>query len=221
MLRQPRNAASGRCAAPFASRRCARPSSKTLALRQMQLSILVQDAGLRRVVRHDLVDPTDLRHHLRPRGRIPRSWFALIAAVAAPAAPINGRLVMRLGMRPLVRGAPPGLDAGGPAGGRADRPCASCRGGILGVLRLVRHGFSRWRGSPSAISTPSPSNPWATSRAWPPRSWGRWRRWAARRLGGGDRPILRRHADATDPGHGAFVPAIGALVMRFMPREIA
>jgi DHA1 family bicyclomycin/chloramphenicol resistance-like MFS transporter len=30
-------------------------------------------------------------------------WFALIALLAAPAAPINGRLVMRLGMRPLIR----------------------------------------------------------------------------------------------------------------------
>jgi DHA1 family bicyclomycin/chloramphenicol resistance-like MFS transporter len=30
-------------------------------------------------------------------------WFALIALLAAPAAPVNGRLVMRLGMRPLIR----------------------------------------------------------------------------------------------------------------------
>ncbi|MDG4648842.1 multidrug effflux MFS transporter [Roseibacterium sp. SDUM158017] len=30
-------------------------------------------------------------------------WFALIALLAAPAAPINGTLVMRLGMRPMIR----------------------------------------------------------------------------------------------------------------------
>jgi len=30
-------------------------------------------------------------------------YFALMAVAAAPAAPINGRLVMRFGMRPLVR----------------------------------------------------------------------------------------------------------------------
>jgi DHA1 family bicyclomycin/chloramphenicol resistance-like MFS transporter len=30
-------------------------------------------------------------------------WFALIALLAAPAGPVNGMLVMRLGMRPLIR----------------------------------------------------------------------------------------------------------------------
>jgi DHA1 family bicyclomycin/chloramphenicol resistance-like MFS transporter len=38
-------------------------------------------------------------------------WFALIALLAAPAAPINGQLVMRFGMRPMIRRAL-GLSAG-------------------------------------------------------------------------------------------------------------
>jgi DHA1 family bicyclomycin/chloramphenicol resistance-like MFS transporter len=32
-------------------------------------------------------------------------WFALIALLAAPSGPVNGVLVMRLGMRPMIRGA--------------------------------------------------------------------------------------------------------------------
>jgi DHA1 family bicyclomycin/chloramphenicol resistance-like MFS transporter len=75
---------------------------ETLALRQMQLSILVQTLVFGALFGtissiQPIFDDTYGRAASFPY------WFALIAAVAAPAAPINGALVIELGMRPLVR----------------------------------------------------------------------------------------------------------------------
>ena len=75
---------------------------ETLALRQMQLSIVVQTLVFGALFGtissiQPIFDETYGRAASFPY------WFALIAAVAAPAAPINGRLVIGLGMRPLVR----------------------------------------------------------------------------------------------------------------------
>jgi len=75
---------------------------ETLGLRQMQLSILVQTLifgllfGTISSI-HSIFDQSFDRAASFPY------WFALMALVAAPAAPINGILVIRLGMRPLVR----------------------------------------------------------------------------------------------------------------------
>ncbi|MEE4317152.1 MAG: multidrug effflux MFS transporter [Erythrobacter sp.] len=75
---------------------------ETLSLRQMQLSILVQTLVFGALFGtissiQPIFDDTYDRAASFPY------WFALIAAVAAPAAPINGKLVIGLGMRPLVR----------------------------------------------------------------------------------------------------------------------
>ncbi len=75
---------------------------ETLGLRQMQLSILVQTLIFGTLFGtissiHSIFDQSFDRAASFPY------WFALIALVAAPAAPINGILVVRLGMRPLVR----------------------------------------------------------------------------------------------------------------------
>jgi DHA1 family bicyclomycin/chloramphenicol resistance-like MFS transporter len=76
--------------------------TETLSLRQMQLSILVQTLIFGTLFGtissiQPIFDETFDRAASFP------FWFAFIAAVAAPAAPINGILVVRLGMRPLVR----------------------------------------------------------------------------------------------------------------------
>jgi len=75
---------------------------ETLGLKQMQLSILVQTLIFGMLFGtissiHSIFDESFGRAASFPY------WFALIALVAAPAAPINGILVIRLGMRPLVR----------------------------------------------------------------------------------------------------------------------
>jgi MFS transporter, DHA1 family, multidrug resistance protein len=77
---------------------------EALAHRQMQFSIVAQTliftalfASLSSI--QQVFDMTYGRAEGFPL------WFALIALLAAPAAPINGRLVMRLGMRPMIRGA--------------------------------------------------------------------------------------------------------------------
>jgi DHA1 family bicyclomycin/chloramphenicol resistance-like MFS transporter len=76
--------------------------TETLRLRQMQLSILVQTLifGILFGTISSIQPIFDAHYGLADSFPY---WFALIAAVAAPAAPINGRLVVRLGMRPLVR----------------------------------------------------------------------------------------------------------------------
>ncbi|MBF9047298.1 Bcr/CflA family efflux MFS transporter [Rhodobacterales bacterium LSUCC0031] len=75
---------------------------ETLIHRQMQLSILVQAcvfAGLF----GSLSSIQQIFDHTYDRGDSFPLWFGLIALAAAPAGPINGLLVMRLGMRPLIR----------------------------------------------------------------------------------------------------------------------
>ncbi len=101
MIRQPETL-------PPAARRPLRLSTlkaafvEALSLRQMQLSILVQTLvfgilfGTISSIHQIFADTYDRA------GEFPY-LFALIACVAAPAAPINGKLVIRLGMRPLVR----------------------------------------------------------------------------------------------------------------------
>ncbi|MBF9059007.1 MFS transporter [Rhodobacterales bacterium HKCCSP123] len=75
---------------------------ETLSLRQMQLSILVQTLVFGALFGTiSSIQPIFDDTYGRAAG-FPY-WFALIAAVAAPAAPVNGTLVVRLGMRPLVR----------------------------------------------------------------------------------------------------------------------
>jgi DHA1 family bicyclomycin/chloramphenicol resistance-like MFS transporter len=78
--------------------------AEALRLRQMQLSILVQTLVFGSLFGTiSSIQPIfDETYGLEASFPF---WFALIAAVAAPAAPINGVLVMRLGMRPLVRNA--------------------------------------------------------------------------------------------------------------------
>ncbi len=75
---------------------------EALSLRQMQLSILVQTLifGMLFGTISSIQQIFDLTY-----GRSENFpwYFAAIALLAAPCAPINGTLVMRLGMRPLVR----------------------------------------------------------------------------------------------------------------------
>ena len=76
--------------------------SETLRLRQMQLSILVQTLIFGTLFGTISSIQPIFDTVFDRAGSFP-FWFALIALVSAPAAPINGILVVRLGMRPLVR----------------------------------------------------------------------------------------------------------------------
>jgi len=73
-----------------------------LGLRQMQLSILVQTLifGALFGTISSIQQVFDITYD---RGAHFHYWFAFIALASAPAAPINGKLVIRLGMRPLIR----------------------------------------------------------------------------------------------------------------------
>lgn len=73
-----------------------------LTLPQMQLSILVQTLifGSLFGTISSIQQVFDLTYG---RGDSFHYWFFVIAVLAAPAAPINGKLVIRLGMRPLIR----------------------------------------------------------------------------------------------------------------------
>ncbi|MBF9050357.1 MFS transporter [Roseobacter sp. HKCCD9010] len=75
---------------------------EALSLRQMQFSIVVQTLifGALFGTLSSIQQVFDLTYD---RGAHFHFWFAAIALLAAPAAPLNGRLVMRLGMRPLIR----------------------------------------------------------------------------------------------------------------------
>lgn len=75
---------------------------ETLSVRQMRLSILVQTLifGSLFGMISSIQQVFDLTYGL---GETFPLWFALIALMAAPAAPLNGKLVIRYGMRPLVR----------------------------------------------------------------------------------------------------------------------
>ncbi|MEJ6394863.1 multidrug effflux MFS transporter [Gymnodinialimonas sp. 2305UL16-5] len=77
---------------------------EALSLRQMQLSILVQMLifGMLFGILSSIQQIFDLTYD---RGTHFHWYFAAIAVLSAPAAPINGRLVVKLGMRPLIRSA--------------------------------------------------------------------------------------------------------------------
>lgn len=70
--------------------------------RQMQLSILVQTMAFAALF-GALSSVQQIFDVTYARGETFHYWFAVIALLAAPAAPINGRLVVRLGMRPMIR----------------------------------------------------------------------------------------------------------------------
>lgn len=101
LLRQPETL-------PPAARRPLRPLSlwadlcEAMANRQMQRSILVQTLVFTALFGtiSSIQQVFDLTYE---RGESFPLWFAVIALVAAPAGPINGVLVMRFGMRPLIR----------------------------------------------------------------------------------------------------------------------
>jgi len=101
MLRQPETL-------PRQNRRALNPGAllaalkETLSLRQLQLSVLVQTlvfGALFGMI--SSIQP--IIGETYGRGESFHYWFALIALIVAPAAPINGKLVVRYGMRPLVR----------------------------------------------------------------------------------------------------------------------
>ncbi len=77
--------------------------SETLSLRQMQISILVQTCifGALFGTISSIQQVFDLTFE---RGDQFPFWFCAIALMAAPSGPINGRMVMRHGMRAMIRG---------------------------------------------------------------------------------------------------------------------
>ena len=77
--------------------------STALGMRQMQLSILVQTCvfGALFGVISSIQQVFDLSFG---RGAEFPFWFCAIALMAAPSGPINGKMVMRFGMRAMVRG---------------------------------------------------------------------------------------------------------------------
>lgn len=77
-------------------------AAEALAHRQMQLSILVQTCVFAALfgALSSVQQVFDMTYGLRDSFPY---WFALIAFLSAPAAPINGALVVKLGMRPLIR----------------------------------------------------------------------------------------------------------------------
>jgi len=79
-----------------------RDMREAMANRQMQLSILVQTFvfGALFGTLSSVQQVFDLTYG---RGESFPLWFAFIALLSAPAAPTNARLVMRLGMRPMIR----------------------------------------------------------------------------------------------------------------------
>ncbi len=95
---------------PLRAGRLLADARAALAHPQMQLSILVQTLVFTALFGalssiQQVFDITYGRAESFPL------WFAFIALLAAPAAPINGQLVMRFGMRPMIRRAL-GLAAG-------------------------------------------------------------------------------------------------------------
>lgn len=101
MVRQPETL-------PRGKRRSLNPSElwaatrETLMVRQMQMSILVQSLiyGVLFATLSSIQQVFDLTYGM---GAAFPWLFGAIAVLSAPAAPFNGHLVVRLGMRPLVR----------------------------------------------------------------------------------------------------------------------
>ncbi len=75
---------------------------EAMAHKQMQLSILTQTLIFTALfgVLSSIQQVFDTTYG---RGESFPLWFALIALLAAPSGPVNGLLVMRLGMRPMIR----------------------------------------------------------------------------------------------------------------------
>jgi len=217
MLRQPetRPAAMRR---PFRLAPLREAFVETLALRQMQLSILVQTLVFGALFGTiSSIQPIFDITYDRAAG-FP-FWFALIAAVAAPAAPINGRLVMRLGMRPLVRGAL-----------RVSMLAALLVAGLIGLAPLAAAEFwvfFVWSVTVFALAGFTIGN--LNALALEPL--GHISGMAASVMGalatvGGAAlgALIGQFFDGTPMPlilATALLSAIGALVMRFMPREIA
>jgi DHA1 family bicyclomycin/chloramphenicol resistance-like MFS transporter len=113
--------------------------TEALAHRQMQLSILTQTLIFTALfgVLSSIQQVFDMTYG---RGDSFPLWFALIALLAAPSGPVNGMLVMRLGMRPMIR--------------RALWLSSAAALGT-GVFLLA---VPRARASPSISSGPSPSS---------------------------------------------------------------
>ena len=101
MLRQPETLPKG-TRTPLNLRALWANCREALALRQMQLSILVQSLiyGALFGTLSSVQQIFDLTYDM---GDAFPWLFGAVALLAAPCAPINGRLVVRLGMRPLVR----------------------------------------------------------------------------------------------------------------------
>ncbi|MFW5642225.1 MAG: multidrug effflux MFS transporter [Roseicyclus sp.] len=87
---------------PLAPARLLADAREALAHRQMQFSILVQTLIFTALF-GALSSIQQVFDTTYGRGESFPLWFALIALLAAPAAPANGVLVMRLGMRALIR----------------------------------------------------------------------------------------------------------------------
>lgn len=77
---------------------------EVLAHRQMQFSIVVQTAVFTALF-GSLSSVQMVFDQTYGLGSSFPYWFAAVALLSAPAAPINGVLVMRLGMRPMIRAA--------------------------------------------------------------------------------------------------------------------
>jgi DHA1 family bicyclomycin/chloramphenicol resistance-like MFS transporter len=77
-------------------------TKEALSLRQMQLSILVQ-AMIFGLLFGTISSIQPIFDQTYGQGAHFHWYFFAIAVLAAPAAPLNGRLVVRLGMRPLIR----------------------------------------------------------------------------------------------------------------------
>jgi DHA1 family bicyclomycin/chloramphenicol resistance-like MFS transporter len=87
---------------PLRAGRLLADAREALAHRQMQFSIAAQTLIFTALF-GSLSSIQQIFDMTYGRGETFPLWFALIALLAAPAAPINGRLVMRLGMRPMIR----------------------------------------------------------------------------------------------------------------------
>jgi DHA1 family bicyclomycin/chloramphenicol resistance-like MFS transporter len=100
-LRQPETLAPG-ARRPLRASRLMADMREAMAHRQMQLSILTQTLIFTALfgVLSSIQQVFDMTYG---RGESFPLWFALIAFLAAPSGPVNGILVMRLGMRPMIR----------------------------------------------------------------------------------------------------------------------
>jgi DHA1 family bicyclomycin/chloramphenicol resistance-like MFS transporter len=100
-LRQPETLAP-EARRPLRAARLVADMTEALSHRQMQLSILTQTLIFTALfgVLSSIQQVFDTTYG---RGDSFPMWFALIALLAAPSGPVNGMLVMRLGMRPMIR----------------------------------------------------------------------------------------------------------------------